>query len=147
MTGVQGMRLMLLVFAPSGSLAPVPRWPSVATGIVTEGERDLGLAGIGLMFLAFGALCTAAASGISGVLAFGGSPYGPAMSSWPSDSACSRSRSGGRPAREWETHRSGGTLCFLLFGRSRYAPERDGKQAGIGRFTASLGSLQERSPW
>ena len=39
---------------------------------VTEGERDLGLGGIAGMFLIFGILCTLAASGILGVLAYGG---------------------------------------------------------------------------
>lgn len=70
--GMDGMRFMLLLFAlvgfaGAGAAAAVARYR-----FITEGERDLGLGGIAAMFLVFGALCTLAASGLFGVLAFGG---------------------------------------------------------------------------
>ena len=70
--GLQGMRLMLLLFAlvgfaGAGAALAVARYRYLA-----EGERDVGLGGIAGMFLIFGVLCTLAASGLFGVLAFGG---------------------------------------------------------------------------
>ena len=72
MTTMAGMRFMLLLFAlvgfaGAGAAVAVARYRFIA-----EGERDLGLGGIAGMFLVFGALCTLAASGLFGVLAFGG---------------------------------------------------------------------------
>lgn len=72
MSGVDGIRLMLLVFAMVGYAGAGAALAVGRHRLVSEGERDLGLAGIGFMFLTFGALCTIAASGIAGVLAFGG---------------------------------------------------------------------------
>ncbi|MDX1675065.1 MAG: hypothetical protein R3314_09755 [Longimicrobiales bacterium] len=57
----------LVGFAGAGAALAVARFR-----FVTEAERDLGLGGIAAMFLIFGALCTLAASGLFGVLAFGG---------------------------------------------------------------------------
>lgn len=72
MEGVDGIRLMLLVFALVGYAGTGAALAVGRHRLMTEGERDLGLAGIGLMFGTFGALCTIAASGLVGVLAFGG---------------------------------------------------------------------------
>lgn len=68
---VQGLRLILLVFAlagfaGTGAVLAVARYRHL-----TEGIRDWGLAGVTLMLFVFGALCTLAASGVWGVLAFG----------------------------------------------------------------------------
>lgn len=72
MVSLQGMRLMLLVFALVGFAGAGAALAVARYRLMTEGERDLGLAGIALMFLTFGALCTTAASGLFGVIAFGG---------------------------------------------------------------------------
>ena len=69
---LQGMRLMLLVFALVGFAGAGAALAVARYRLLSEGERDLGLGGIALMFLIFGALCTTAASGLFGVLAFGG---------------------------------------------------------------------------
>ncbi len=72
MVGVQGMRLMLLAFALVGFGGAGAALAVARQRVTVDGERDLGLAGITLMFLTFGALCTIAASGFFGVIAFGG---------------------------------------------------------------------------
>lgn len=72
MVGLQGMRLMLLAFALIGFTGAGAAYAVARHRLLGDGERDMGLYGIALMFLAFGALCTAVASGLSGVLAFGG---------------------------------------------------------------------------
>lgn len=72
MAGLHGMRLMLLVFALVGFAGAGAALAVARYRLMSEGERDLGLAGISLMFLSFGALCTIAASGLFGVMAFGG---------------------------------------------------------------------------
>lgn len=63
---------MLLVFALIGFSGAGAAFAVARHRLMAEGEQDLGLHGIALMFLAFGALCTIAASGLFGVLAFGG---------------------------------------------------------------------------
>ena len=63
---------MLLVFALIGFAGAGAALAVLRQRWVVDGERDIGLAGIALMFTAFGALCTIAASGLFGVLAFGG---------------------------------------------------------------------------
>ena len=63
---------MLLVFALVGFAGGGAALAVARYRLTAEGERDLGLAGIALMFLTFGALCTIAASGFFGVIAFGG---------------------------------------------------------------------------
>jgi hypothetical protein len=72
MTTMQGMRLMLLIFALVGFAGAGAALAVARYRFVAEGERDLGLGGIAAMFLVFGALCTVAASGFFGVIAFGG---------------------------------------------------------------------------
>lgn len=72
MVGLQGIRLMLLVFALVGFAGAGAALAIVRYRLVTDGERDLGLNGIVLMFLTFGILCTMAASSLLGVVAFGG---------------------------------------------------------------------------
>lgn len=69
---LHGMRLMLLVFALVGFAGAGAALAVARHRFLADGERDLGLGGIALMFLTFGALCTIAASGFFGVLAFGG---------------------------------------------------------------------------
>jgi hypothetical protein len=66
------MRFMLLVFAlvafgGAGAALAVARHR-----FLSEAEKDWGMVGVAGMFAAFGALCTAAAGGLFGVLAFGG---------------------------------------------------------------------------
>ena len=72
MVTLQGMRIMLLVFALVGFAGAGAALAVARHRFMFEGERDLGLGGIALMFLTFGALCTIAASSLFGVLAFGG---------------------------------------------------------------------------
>jgi hypothetical protein len=66
------MRIMLLLFALVGFAGAGAALAMARYRLLGEGERDLGLGGIAAMFLAFGTLCTVAASGLFGVLAFGG---------------------------------------------------------------------------
>lgn len=75
---LQGMRLMLLLFALVGFAGAGAALAVARYRFVSERERDLGLLGIAAMFLVFGALCTLAASSLFGVLAFGG------VASWAS---------------------------------------------------------------
>ena len=63
---------MLLLFALVGFAGAGAALAVARARFVAEGERDLGLAGIAVMFAIFGALCTLAASGLFGVLGFGG---------------------------------------------------------------------------
>lgn len=72
MMSLQGMRLMLLLFALVGFAGAGAALAVARYRYVVEGERDLGLGGIAAMFLVFGALCTLAASGFFGLIAFGG---------------------------------------------------------------------------
>jgi hypothetical protein len=69
---VDGMRFMLLVFAMIGFAAAGAALAVTRARLLGEGERDPGLAAIGALFLLFATLCTLAASGVFGVLAFGG---------------------------------------------------------------------------
>lgn len=69
---LQGMRLILLMFALVGFAGAGAALAMARFRWVSEAERDLGLFGIAGMFLLFAALCTTAATGLSGVLAFGG---------------------------------------------------------------------------
>lgn len=66
------MRFMLLLFALVGFAGAGAALAVARSRFIAEGERDLGLGGIAAMFAIFGALCTLAASGLFGVLAFGG---------------------------------------------------------------------------
>ena len=69
---LQSVRLLLLLFALVGFAGAGSALAMARHRGRTEGERDIGLLGIAGMFLTFGTLCTLAASGIFGVLAFGG---------------------------------------------------------------------------
>ncbi len=69
---VHGMRLMLLIFALGGFAAAGAALAVARYRLVSDGERDYGLGAIACMFILFGAMCTIAASGFFGVLAFGG---------------------------------------------------------------------------
>jgi hypothetical protein len=69
---VLGMRFMLLIFALLGFAAAGAALAVARYRILGEGERDYGLIAIAIMFGIFGSLCTLAASGWFGVLAFGG---------------------------------------------------------------------------
>jgi hypothetical protein len=72
MMSLQGMRLMLLLFALVGFAGAGAAVAVARHRFIAEGQKDLGLWGIAGMFFIFGALCTLAASGLFGVLAFGG---------------------------------------------------------------------------
>lgn len=69
---LQGMRIMLLAFALVGFTGAGAALAVARLRFLAEGERDLGLGGVAAMFLTFASLCTIAASGVFGVLAFGG---------------------------------------------------------------------------
>jgi hypothetical protein len=69
---VWGMRFILLVFATVGFGAAGAALAVARYRLLDDDERDFGLGAIAAMFLLFGTLCTLAASGIFGVLAFGG---------------------------------------------------------------------------
>jgi len=68
---VQGLRFVLLLFALAGFAGAGAALAVARSRVLEEGEHDPGLLGIGAMLFAFGALCTLAASGFWGVLAFG----------------------------------------------------------------------------
>jgi len=68
---VQGLRIVLLVFALVGYAGAGASLAVARYRYLMDGERDAGLMGIAVMLLAFGALCTMAGSGLWGVLAFG----------------------------------------------------------------------------
>lgn len=68
---VHGMRIMLLIFAMAGFAAAGAVLAVARCRLVSEGERDYGLSAIAGMFMVFGTLCTIAASGLFGVVAFG----------------------------------------------------------------------------
>lgn len=72
MVTMQGMRLLLLLFALVGFAGAGAALALARHRLRTEDERDFGLFGITAMFLIFAILCTLAASGLFGVLAFGG---------------------------------------------------------------------------
>ncbi|HUG41812.1 MAG TPA: hypothetical protein VMM12_15085 [Longimicrobiales bacterium] len=72
MMTLQGVRFLLLLFALVGFAGAGSALAMARHRGRTEGERDIGLLGIAGMFLTFGVLCTLAASGVFGVLAFGG---------------------------------------------------------------------------
>ena len=69
---LQGVRFLLLLFALVGFAGAGGALAMARHRARSEGERDIGLLGIAGMFLTFGVLCTLAASGFFGVLAFGG---------------------------------------------------------------------------
>lgn len=66
------MRLMLLMFAMVGFGAAGAALAASRYRLLGEGERDYGLIAMAVMFMTFGALCTIAASGLFGIVAFGG---------------------------------------------------------------------------
>lgn len=68
---IQGFRLIVLLFALAGFAGAGAAFAVARYRFLTDGERDVGLAGITLMLFTFGALCTLAASGVWGVVAFG----------------------------------------------------------------------------
>ncbi len=72
MVGVEGIRLMLLVFALAGFAGAGAALGVARQRLLADGERDAGLSAITFMFALFGALCTLAASGPVGVIVFGG---------------------------------------------------------------------------
>lgn len=69
---VQGLRLMLLIFAAVGFASAGAAWAALRNRLLDDGQRDYGLAAIAVMLALFGVLCTYAASGLFGVVAFGG---------------------------------------------------------------------------
>lgn len=72
MMTLQGVRILLLMFALVGFAGAGGALAMARHRGRREGERDIGLLGIAGMFITFGSLCTLAASGLFGVLAFGG---------------------------------------------------------------------------
>ena len=72
MMTLQGVRFLLLMFALVGFAGAGGALAMARHRTRSEGERDIGLLGIAIMFGTFGTLCTLAASGPFGVLAFGG---------------------------------------------------------------------------
>lgn len=72
MATLQGIRFLLLLFALLGFAGAGAALAMARHRARIEEQRDLGLFGIVGMFLTFGILCTLAASGLFGILAFGG---------------------------------------------------------------------------
>jgi fatty acid desaturase len=69
---ILGLKLVVLLFALvfyAGAGVALAHARQRAT---VEGDRDVGMMTIMVMLCAFGALCTAVASGLMGVLAYGG---------------------------------------------------------------------------
>ncbi len=66
------MRFMLFVFASIGFAAAGAAIAVARSRLLSDGERDYGLGAVAALFLLFGSLCTMAASGLFGVLGFGG---------------------------------------------------------------------------
>lgn len=69
---LQGMRILLLMFALVGFAGAGAALAMARHRWISEGEQDLGIGAIAAMFLAFGSLCTVAASSLFGIIAFGG---------------------------------------------------------------------------
>lgn len=67
-----GLRLMLLLFAAIGFGGAGAALAVARQRISMEGERDLGMLGVAGLLVMFAALCAIVASGLSGVVAFGG---------------------------------------------------------------------------
>lgn len=67
-----GLQLVLLLFGLVGFSGA---GASLAVGRVRrmeDGEEDVGMIGVAVLLFVFGGLCTALATGASGILAFGG---------------------------------------------------------------------------
>lgn len=70
MTG--GLRLILLLFAAVGFTGAGSALAVARQRRVSDREYDFGMLAVACMLAVFGALCTVVASGLSGVVAFGG---------------------------------------------------------------------------
>jgi hypothetical protein len=69
---VHGIRLMLLLFAAVGFGAAGAALAVARYRLLGDGEHDYGLAAIAFLLGLFATLCTVAAGGLAGILAFGG---------------------------------------------------------------------------
>jgi threonine/homoserine efflux transporter RhtA len=72
MVTLQGIRFLLLLFALVGFAGAGSAFALARHRARIEEEQDVGLFAVAGMFLLFGILCTLAASGLFGILAFGG---------------------------------------------------------------------------
>ena len=68
----QGLQLVLLFFALFGYAGAGASLAVARYRRLSDGERDLGMIGVAVMLLLFGALCTLVGVGASGIPAFGG---------------------------------------------------------------------------
>jgi hypothetical protein len=67
-----GLRLILLMFALVGFAGAGVALAVARQRTLQQAERDIGMISVAAMLSGFGALCTAVATGLVGVLAFGG---------------------------------------------------------------------------
>jgi hypothetical protein len=67
-----GLRFMLMLFALVGFGGAGAAMAVARQRLAADGERDLGMLGVAGMLVAFATLCASVASGMAGVLAFGG---------------------------------------------------------------------------
>jgi formate hydrogenlyase subunit 3/multisubunit Na+/H+ antiporter MnhD subunit len=67
-----GLRLILLLFALVGFTGAGASIAVSRHRDLTDGESDMGMLAVAVMLFIFGALCTVVATGLVGVLAFGG---------------------------------------------------------------------------
>jgi len=67
-----GLRLVLLLFAAVGFIGTGASLAVARKRHVTDHDADYGMLAVAVMLLVFAVLCTSVATGLSGVLAFGG---------------------------------------------------------------------------
>jgi hypothetical protein len=67
-----GLRIILMLFAVVGFAGAGASLAVARHRFVSDRESDLGMLAVSVMLLVFATLCTAVASGIAGIFAFGG---------------------------------------------------------------------------
>jgi hypothetical protein len=67
-----GLAIMLMLFALIGFGGAGAAFAVARQRLVTDGERDYGMIGVAGMLMSFAALCALVASGLIGLVAFGG---------------------------------------------------------------------------
>lgn len=67
-----GLQIILLMFAAVGFAGTGASLAVARQRVWAEGRHDTGMLGVAGMLFCFGSLCTAVATGFSGIFAFGG---------------------------------------------------------------------------